>query len=38
MVTPHGELLKEIPHSVKSLMKKARLDEKVLEEALQALR
>ena len=38
MVTPHGELLEEIPHSVKSLMKKARLDEKVLEEALKALR
>jgi len=37
MVTPHGELLKEIPESVKNLMKKARLEESVLEEALQAL-
>ncbi len=37
MVTPHGKLLKEIPQSVKVLMKKARFEEKVLEEALQAL-
>ena len=38
MVTAHGELREEIPESVKNLMKKAKLDEKVLEQALETLR
>ncbi len=37
MVTPQGELLNKIPDAVKTLMKKEKLDENVLEEALQAL-
>jgi HD-like signal output (HDOD) protein len=37
MVTPHGELLEEIPKRVRELMQKARLDEKVLESALKTL-
>ena len=37
MVTPQGELLSTIPDAVKTLMKKEKLDEKGLEEALKAL-
>lgn len=37
MVTPYGELHKEIPMNVQALMKKAKLDENVLKEAIEAL-
>jgi len=38
MVTPHGELLDEIPQEVKRLLRKSGLDKETLEDALEELR